>query len=182
MTDLIDEVEEDILQQKRNKFVLITVKVILLVAVVSAFVSGVYFWKQHREEQYALQMSDIYFTGNGEIDRDSIYYTFKILENTNLALTNDKASEAVNSLIDVSNIKNNIFADLSKILLYKLGQTSDVNSVDSNSPWYLTFLRVQYLTYINNGDYDQAKSVLLKMKEDDSLREEVLLLESIRWK
>lgn len=192
MIDLLDEVQQDLKEEKYHNIVKKISRFFIIFAIIIVIAASIYTWKEHVSNQLQNNLGIWYskaasLTDENKLD-EAIMSLDKILEHPHqqyaaLAYLNkaailfkqNKNTEAENILLEITKQDhfNIVFKDLAQIIYLgkKLNSNDNIEKVDKillsmsqdNKPWQLSSLELQALYDIKRNKIQDAKEALNKI-------------------
>lgn len=192
MIDLLDEVQQDLKEEKYHNIVKKISRFFIIFAIIVVIAASIYTWKEHVSNQLQNNLGIWYskaasLTDENKLD-EAIMSLDKILEHPHqqyaaLAYLNkaailfkqNKNTEAENILLEITKQDhfNIVFKDLAQIIYLgkKLNSNDNIEEVDKillsmsqdNKPWQLSSLELQALYDIKRNKIQDAKEALNKI-------------------
>lgn len=190
MTDLIDEVREDIKTEQYNKIIRKIIYIFSASAFIALLTAGIYSWQENAANKMQRELSFVFNKSllsaeNNELD-DSIAYLNKIIEHPQqeyaaLAYLNkaeilrkqNKNDEAIKTLSQLLEHKhlNVAFRDLAELIILSIKFNDPEYSMSENNqafsnlskdekPWKLLALQLKAIYQIKQHDLEGAKESL----------------------
>ncbi len=190
MTDLLDEVREDIREERRQYLVRKFTKFFSICAVVIVIGVSVYAWKEHVANKLQHNLGLWFSQATTALEQnqpdEAITYLDKIIEHPHqqyaalaylnkaaILLKQNKVREAENILLKIADHKhfNLALRELSQVIYLSnklVNNEDDKNEVDEmlvrlskeNKPWQLSALQLKALYDIKRNNIDDAKAAL----------------------
>ena len=190
MTDLLDEVQEDLKEEQYSRVVSKLTRIFLILAVLALVFTSIYSWKESASNKLQQQLSISFNSAISSIEQNKLddallyldqvilhshqqYAALAYLQKSAVLIKQNKYEEAQNTLLEMAKHKHFdlAFRELAQVIYLgnQLQMNQDLNQESSeilarltknNKPWQLSALQLKALYDLKQNRIDDAKITL----------------------